>query len=118
MENNFELRSTLFATWCAADLIRVNFEKLLDAEPTTLKSSDYASWCSIKHLLLRPEADHDRLYGLWGMAELFCDLVQKLYFDVLHEVKHESAKAQMNTAPVVDLAAFRNSKGDSSSTSH
>ena len=109
MKNNFELRSTLYATWCAADLIRLNFEKLLDAEPSDIKFSDYASWCSIGHLLLRPGNDYDRLCGLWGMAELFSDLVERLYFDVLSEVKHESAKG--NTAPVVDLATFRNSKG-------
>jgi hypothetical protein len=117
---NVELRSTLVASWCAANLIRLNLEKLIYIEDLPNNPpTDYARWASIGHLLLRPEAAQDRecrLHALWEMVDLFCDLVNNMWCGELDEVKDESAKGQANTALVVDLAAFRDSKRDGSST--
>ena len=74
-----QLRSTLYASWCAANIIRLNLKKLIyvqgsgDNEP-----SDYARWAHIGDLLLNPEITEDRvnsrLYALYEMANLFCDI--------------------------------------------
>ena len=84
---NLELRRTLAATWCAANLIRSNLEQLIQKEDQVNPPSDYACWSLIGHILLNPESTEDRqcqLYALWQMAQLFCDL--------LDEVKDEMPK--------------------------
>ena len=50
-----ELLSALFASLCAADLIRLNLEKLIDEESLAGNPSDYARWAFIGHSLLDPE---------------------------------------------------------------
>jgi hypothetical protein len=119
MENfELQLRSTLFASWCAANIIRLNLKKLIYVEGSGDNApSDYARWAHIGDLLLNPELAEDgvcsRLYALWEIANLFCDLVSNTTLD---EVKDESPKAGRDAAPVIDLAAHRNSKRDSSSS--
>jgi hypothetical protein len=116
-----ELRSTLFASWCAANLIRLNLKKLIYVEVSGDNvPSDYARWAHIGDLLLNPEVAEDRqcsrLYALWEIADLFCDLVNNTWSGVLDEVKNESPKAGRDAAPVIDLAALRNPTRDSSSS--
>jgi hypothetical protein len=114
-----ELESTLTASWCAANLIRLNLEKLnCIADPPENPPSDYKRWASIGHLLLSPEDSESRaccLYALREMVELFCSVAAKLH--VSNEGKDRTVKGQgSSTASVIDLAAFRTTKYDSSST--
>jgi hypothetical protein len=91
---NVELRRTLAATWCAADLIRLNLEQLIEKEDQVNPPSGYARWSLIGHLLLNPEGTQDRqcqLYALWQMAQLFCDLLDK--------VKDEAPKRKGTVRP-------------------
>jgi hypothetical protein len=81
--------------------------------------SDYGRWAFIGHSLLDPKntQDHEcRLFALWEMAELFCVLANKLWNDVSSEVKGETGNRERNAAAVIDLAAARTSKCDSSCT--
>jgi hypothetical protein len=122
MENAIrrELESTLTASWCAANLIRLNLEKLnCIADPPENPPSDYERWASIGHLLLSPEDSQSRaccLYALREMVELFCSVATKLHCDVSNEGKDRTV--QGSTASVIDLAAFRTTKYDSSSTAN
>jgi hypothetical protein len=78
---NLELRRTLAATWCAANLIRSNLEQLVDKGDRINPDSGYSRWSLIGHILLNPESTEDRqceLYALWQMAKLFCDLLDKV----------------------------------------
>lgn len=116
---NIELRSTLLASWCAANVIRLNLKKLTYIEDFGDNPlSDYARWASIGHLLLNPEAEDRecRLLALWEIADLFCDLVNNTGSNFLDEVTDESPKGGKDAAPVVDLAAHNNLKRDSSSS--
>jgi hypothetical protein len=119
-----ELESTLTASCCAANLIRLNLEKLnCIADPPENPPSDYERWASIGHLLLSPEDSQSPaccLYALREMVELFCSVVTKLelHCNVSNEGKDRTVKGQGSTASVIDLAAFRTTKYDSSSTAN
>src|SRR5262249_40261730 len=75
MENfELQLRSTLFASWWAANIIRLNLKKLIYVQGSGDNApSDYARWAHIGDLLLNPELAEDgvcsRLY------------VKRAYFD-------------------------------------
>ena len=108
----------MYASWCAANLIRLNLKKLIYVQEAGDNApSDYARWAHIGDLLLNPELAEDgvcsRLYALWEIANLFFDVVSNTTLD---EDKDESPKAGRDAAPVIDLAAHRNSKRDSSSS--
>jgi hypothetical protein len=78
---NVEVRRTLAVTWCAANLIRSNLEQLIEKQDRITPPSGYSRWSLIGHILLNPESTEDRqyqLYALWQMAQLFCDLLDKV----------------------------------------
>jgi hypothetical protein len=124
MENAIrrELDSTLTASWCAANLIRLNLEKLnCIADPPENPPSDYERWASIGHLLLDPEDSQSRgccLYALREMVELFCSVATKLQLHCDAPKEGKDQTVQESTASVIDLAAFRTTKYDSSSTAN
>jgi hypothetical protein len=67
---NLELRRTLAATWCAANLIRSNLEQLVDKGDRINPDSGYSRWSLIGHILLNPESTEDRnancmRFGKW-----------------------------------------------------
>src|SRR5262249_38995396 len=79
----------------AANINRLNLKKLIYVEGSGDNApSDYARWAHIGDLLLNPELAEDgvcsRLYALWEIANLFCDVVSNTTLD---EVKDESPSA-------------------------
>jgi hypothetical protein len=82
---NLELRRTLAATWCAANLIRSNLEQLVDKENRINPDSGYSRWSLIGHILLNSESIEHlqcQLFALWQTAKLFCNLLDKVKDEV------------------------------------
>jgi hypothetical protein len=66
------------ASQLAADAIRLKLEELVP-DRTLNPPSAYARWSVIGNLVLDPAGKHrgNRVYALWQVAELLCDLLKK-----------------------------------------
>jgi hypothetical protein len=77
---SLQLQGTLIASHLAADTIRLKLEELVHQDDRVLNpASAYARWSVIGNFVLNPEGKHggNRVYALWQVAELLCDLLKK-----------------------------------------
>jgi hypothetical protein len=76
---SLQLQGTLIASQLAADAIRLKLEELVHQDDRVLNpASAYARWSVIGNSVLNPgKHGGNRVYALWQVAELLCDLLKK-----------------------------------------
>jgi hypothetical protein len=78
-DHPLQLDGTLLASHLAADSIRLKLEEIVNQSDRVLNPpSPYARWSLIGFgLFASKRASQNRVYFIWQVAELLCDLLKK-----------------------------------------